>query len=176
MLDDLSTQSDSALKRRALNAFVRLVFWAMKNGGSPEKLKRSLPGWVDVVVEVLRAPNGSRALNVLWRYIFAVNERIPKNEMMGLLSRAVPAQVKEEIVNVADQLREEGRQQGLQQGLHQGLVEGRRELLLKQLGVRFGALPQAAVARVNSAGVGDIDRWAERILTAPSLADVLDTP
>jgi predicted transposase/invertase (TIGR01784 family) len=172
LLDDLSTQSDFALKGRALNAFVRLVFWSMKNGGSREKFKRSFPGWMDVVLEVLRAPNGSRALNVVWRYIFAVNERIPKDEMIALLARAAPAEVKEEIVNVADQLREEGRQQGLQQGL----LEGRRELLLKQLSARFGSLPQTAVLRVNSADAGEIDQWAERILTAPSLADVLDTP
>jgi predicted transposase/invertase (TIGR01784 family) len=168
MLDDLSTQSDFELKTRALAAFVRLVFWAMKNGASPERLERSLPGWKDVIIEVFRAPNGSRALNVVWRYIFAVNERTPKNEMVALLARAAPAEVKEDIVNVADQFREEGRQQGLQQGLQRGL--------LKQLRVRFGPLPEAAVARVNAGDLAELELWAERVLTAPTLADVLATP
>jgi len=166
VLDDLSTQSDFALKTRAVAAFVRLVLWAFQNGGSKERLKQTFPGWMSVVLEVLRAPNGTRALSVVWRYIFAVNERTPPDEIEALLASVAPAEVKEEIVNAADQLREEGRQQGLQQG--------RRELLLKQLRARFGALPQAAVTRVSTAGINEIDLWAERILTAATLADVLD--
>lgn len=173
-----ASQSDFALKTRAVAAFVRLVLWAFQNGGSKERLKQTFPGWMSVVLEVLRAPNGTRALSVVWRYIFAVNERIPKDEMLALLASVAPAEVREEIVNVADQLREEGRQQGLQQGvqqgLQQGLQQGRRELLLKQLRARFGALPQAAVTRVSTAGINEIDLWAERILTAATLADVLD--
>ena len=150
------------------------MLWAFQNGGSKERLKQTFPGWMSVVLEVLRAPNGTRALSVVWRYIFAVNERIPKDEMLALLASVAPAEVREEIVNVADQLREEGRQQGLQQGVQQGLQQGRRELLLKQLRARFGALPQAAVTRVSTAGINEIDLWAERILTAATLADVLD--
>jgi hypothetical protein len=45
--------------------------------------------------------------------------------------------------------------------------------LLKQLRARFGALPEAAVARVNDASAAELDDWAEQILTAPSLADLL---
>jgi predicted transposase/invertase (TIGR01784 family) len=167
LLDDLSTVSDFALKTRALGAFVRLVLWAYKNGGSREKLEQTFPGWMDVVLEVLRAPNGQRAFNVLLRYLFAVNERTPPDEIMALLASAAPAEVKEEIVNAAEQLIEQGRQQGL--------LQGRRELLLRQLKGRFGALPQTAVTRVTSAGINDLDRWADRILTAPTLADVLET-
>jgi hypothetical protein len=126
---------------------------------------------MDVMIEVSRAPNGPRALDVLLRYLFAVHERTPQHEMMALLTSEASPQVKEQIVNVAEQLIEEGWQKGLQQGL----LEGRREMLLRQLTARFGSLPQAAVTRVNSAGISDIDHWAERILTATTLADVLGT-
>jgi hypothetical protein len=45
--------------------------------------------------------------------------------------------------------------------------------LLKQLTVRFGPLPEDAVQRVQTAGSADLDRWIERVLTAPTLAQVL---
>jgi hypothetical protein len=38
---------------------------------------------------------------------------------------------------------------------------------------RFGELPEAAVARVNAAGLGQLDTWAERVLSARTLADVI---
>ncbi|WP_437581542.1 DUF4351 domain-containing protein [Sorangium sp. So ce887] len=83
---------------------------------------------------------------------------------------------KEEIVSAADQLVERGRQVGLREGLREGLQQGRRHVLLRQLGARFGALPGAAVARINAADIAELDRWSERVLTAPTLADVLSEP
>jgi hypothetical protein len=58
----------------------------------------------------------------------------------------------------------------------QGRQEGERALLLKQLRTRFGELPAAAVARVESAEVALLERWGERVLSAKTLADVLDEP
>lgn len=164
LLDDLSDVADGALKKRALTAIVRLTLWAFRNGRSLQNINETLPGWTEVVLDVVRAPHGSRALDVILRYLFTINERAEPDEMMALLVSAAPAEVKEEIVNVADQLIERGRQQG------------QRELLLTQLTTRFGALPQGALTRVSAAGPSEIKRWAERVLTAPTLADVLDTP
>jgi hypothetical protein len=45
--------------------------------------------------------------------------------------------------------------------------------LLKQLGVRFGALPEAMVARIQAAGAQQLDRWAERVLSAATVGEVL---
>ena len=39
---------------------------------------------------------------------------------------------------------------------------------------RFGKLPEATVSRVNAAGVTQLETWAERVLTAPTLAEVID--
>lgn len=61
----------------------------------------------------------------------------------------------------ADRLREEGQQKSLKKGV------------LKQLTLRFGELPDAAVARVNAAGMDQLDQWLELVLTAPTLADVI---
>jgi hypothetical protein len=50
-----------------------------------------------------------------------------------------------------------------------------REVLLRQLRRRFGALPASWIARVDKASAAELNRWADRVLTAESLAEVLGT-
>jgi flagellar biosynthesis/type III secretory pathway protein FliH len=76
-------------------------------------------------------------------------------------------------VNVTQQFVELGRSEGIKEGLKQGVQKGQQTMLLKQLQTRFGTLSEATVARVNAAGTAELELWAERILTAPTLDDVL---
>jgi predicted transposase/invertase (TIGR01784 family) len=161
ILDDLSAESDEALRGRAMTALGRLALWCLRNARTPAEIVRGLGSWLDLVREVRRAPNGATALAAIFRYIFVVNERFGVEELMGLLAQAVDEEGKREMASVADQLIERGRR------------EGERELLLKQLRARFGELPETAVARVNKADVAELDVWAERVLSAPTLAKVL---
>ena len=100
------------------------------------------------------------------------------DEIKELIARSVGEDVEEEIVTLADRLREEGRLKGEQKGRiegeQKGALDGRREILLKLLTVRFGKLPAAAVASVNGASVEQLETWAERVLTAPTLGQVID--
>jgi len=65
----------------------------------------------------------------------------------------------------------------VEQGRDQGHKEGERALLLlRLLRARFGELPVIAVARVESAEVAVLERWGERLLSAKTLAEVLDEP
>ena len=68
--------------------------------------------------------------------------------------------------------RRKGRREGRQEGRNEGRVEGRAEILLKQLGLRFGRLSAANQARVQAASAEELDVWAERILRARSLGEV----
>lgn len=58
----------------------------------------------------------------------------------------------------------------------QGLAEGRAELILKQLTLRFGELPESARSAIHGAQIEDLDRIGERLLTAASLEEVLGKP
>jgi hypothetical protein len=51
--------------------------------------------------------------------------------------------------------------------------EGRAQMLLKQLTARFGPVPAEVEALVLAAKQPTLDRWALRVLTAPSLQAVL---
>jgi hypothetical protein len=48
--------------------------------------------------------------------------------------------------------------------------------LLQLLRTRFGELPPAAIARVKGAKIAVLERWAERVRSAQTLAEVLDEP
>lgn len=79
----------------------------------------------------------------------------------------------EEIVTLAQMLENKGLKKGLKQGLEKGRAEGRAEMLLRLLRAKFGKVPTRTTTRVKSADEATLDRWAERILTARTLAETL---
>ncbi|MEX1369429.1 MAG: Rpn family recombination-promoting nuclease/putative transposase [Nannocystaceae bacterium] len=54
-----------------------------------------------------------------------------------------------------------------------GEARGEAKVLLKQLTLRFGPLPESTRARIESATIEQLDAWTERVLTAPTLDEVL---
>jgi len=72
--------------------------------------------------------------------------------------------------------RDDGRDEGRDEGRREGRREGERTLLLRLLRARFGELPAPVVTRVESAETSLLERWGERVLTAQTLAEVLDEP
>src|SRR5690606_27510036 len=65
------------------------------------------------------------------------------------------------------------RKQWIEEGREEGRAEGRAEVLLKLLQLKFGALPESAEEKVRRASLEELDRWAERVLSAQSLEDTL---
>jgi hypothetical protein len=65
------------------------------------------------------------------------------------------------------------RKEARAEGKAEGETKGKAELLLRQLTKRFGPLPQVVRARVDAATSEELDAWAERVLTEPTLGDVL---
>src|SRR5512132_1485497 len=166
VLDDLDTTSDDAIRARAMSALGRFVLWCLKHARRPGLFEHELGRWGEVVREAWNAPDGGAAIRMIFRYIFEVDEQLTVDELKRLATKTIGEDVEEEIVTLADRLREEGRQKGER--------TGERKLLLKQLTLRFGTLPDAALARVNAAGVEQLEAWAERVLTALTLAEVIE--
>ena len=165
VLEDLSHETDEALRARAMTALARLSLWCLRHAREPWELVDRLGAWMDLVREVRAAPHGAAALALIMRYIFATNEPDKPEELVRRLLAAVGEEGKEEIMTAADQLMERGREQGREQG--------QREMrAADQLRGRFGALPDAVVARVAAAGMAELRTWSMSLLTAPSLDDV----
>ena len=68
---------------------------------------------------------------------------------------------------------EKGLAEGIEKGLAEGIEKGRAGLLLRLLERRFGALSGAARERVRGASAAELEGWAEAVLTAGSLDEVL---
>jgi hypothetical protein len=173
-----SDATSEALRARAITALDKLVLWCLRNARTPDELIATLRGWAAVVREAHEAPHGAAALAVVWRYIVLISRQTPQ-EAVALLIDALPEE-KESIVTAGEQLIEMGRQEGLRKGREEGREEGRKEgqaeLLLKLLCTRFGAVPEKAALKVRAADAATLDLWAERVLTASSLTEVLDLP
>jgi len=67
----------------------------------------------------------------------------------------------------------EGEQRGRQLGEQKGRQLGEATLLLRQLGRRFGALPDWAKDRVLTADTAMLEEWSLRVLDAARLEEVL---
>jgi hypothetical protein len=61
------------------------------------------------------------------------------------------------------------------QGQAEGEAKGRVALVTKQLIRRFGPLTDAARIQVTGASIEELDAIGERLLTAPTLQDALDS-
>ncbi len=162
VLDDLSALPDDALRARAMDALPKLVLLALKHDGGD--LADRLGGWVELIRDVLAAPNGAEALARVLRYTVEVTERGSLDQLRKTLVPALGPKVEEAVMTIAQQLIEQGRQEGRQ--------EGQRGTLLRLLTSRFGALPSNMRARVEAANADELDRWTDRVLVAASLADV----
>ncbi|MBS7325791.1 MAG: hypothetical protein KIG85_04115 [Thiopseudomonas sp.] len=68
---------------------------------------------------------------------------------------------------------EQGREKGLQQGLQHGELSGRAALLEKLLRLKFNGLDNSIIQRLHSTNAEELDLWAERVLFAHTLEEVI---
>ena len=71
---------------------------------------------------------------------------------------------------------EEFEQRGIEKGIEQGIIKGETLLLQRLLVKRFGPLPDDVVHQISQASVAQVYAWADRVLDAQSLDDVLRAP
>jgi hypothetical protein len=62
------------------------------------------------------------------------------------------------------------------EGEQRGQQIGEANVLVRQLTRRFGPLPDWAEARLRAADAGRLETWADAVLDAASLTDVLGSP
>ena len=69
--------------------------------------------------------------------------------------------------------RDEGRAEELERGIERGRTEGERAMLAQQLQPRFGPWPPEAAERLERAPDTELEAWADNVLDAETLDDVL---
>jgi flagellar biosynthesis/type III secretory pathway protein FliH len=69
---------------------------------------------------------------------------------------------------------EQGLEQGIRRGLEQGIQQGEKAILLRMLRNRFGNLVDETVERrVEAASAEEVAAWADRWMSATTLAELL---
>jgi predicted transposase YdaD len=183
LVDDLSAIPDAELRARAMmTALGKLVVACFKHARRRADLLEVLSGWGDVVRDVATAPNGLEALALVVRYILLVNDHVEPEEIRAFLDRVAGPEAKESIMTAGERLIEQGKELGIQQGKELGIQQGKelgiqqgeRALLLRLLRKRFGNAVDADVERrVEAATTEQIATWAERVLSATTLTELL---
>ena len=120
--------------------------------------------------ELAAAPSAREELGAIIRYLWEVREK--PDFIDALLAEDVGELTKEIHVSYAEKVREEAREKGHIEGRETGRTEGRRALLLRLLASKFGTVSPDAEQRIAAATATDLERWAERLLTAERLNEV----
>lgn len=163
VLDDLSGTSDHELRGRSLTAAATAGLVLLARGRSGPGLVDELRRWLDVLRDAAAAPNGVAALAAFLEYAFRVGDVLPQ-DLRRLALQIGPA-AEEAYMTAAQKLTEESYARGRAAGI--------AELLIRQLGLRFGSLPEATRQKILNATPELLDVWAERVITGSTLEEIL---
>lgn len=161
-LIDLSEGRAAHLVEEALTSLGKVVLWSLSVAGNDERFAREVDHIAAALEQVLAALSARAALEALLRYLAATRVRMPAAQVNEILIEAVSRNSKEIIVDYVEEMRREGKREGLEQ------------VLLKQLAARFGAVPPGVKERVGAATDATLEKWALRVLTAPTLEAVIE--
>jgi hypothetical protein len=162
LLDDISHASDADLRARKLDPFGALVLWALRDARRKGRVSASVAAWRGEVRKLLRRRGGREALKPLLSYIVNVAQEPFGDAFAKAVGDAAPESKDTLMTTLAQRWLAEGREQQA------------RRILRKLLKLRFGNLDDATVARVERGTEKELDRWAERVVTASSLSEVFE--
>jgi flagellar biosynthesis/type III secretory pathway protein FliH len=158
---------------------VAAALFRLENSRAPEDIERVVASLVDW----LAAPEQAalRRAFVVWLKRVLLPARVPGADIPNVVElQEMQAMLAERVKTWTEEWKQQGLQQGLQQGRQEGREEGRHEgeanVLRRQLARRFGPLPSWAEQHLEQAGEAELESWADRVLDAQTLEDVLNRP
>jgi hypothetical protein len=175
LVDDLNQHDEHALRGRGLPAAATLTLLALAavqrlSGG---EILLALDRWQDLLQSIEREhgpESGEDALDDFGWYLLMTTD-ITSEELQMAFQKNL-AQPHASLRSTGQRLIEQGLSQGLSQGLVEGEARGQVKLLLRQLARRFGPLPAETEPQLRRASQVELDRIADRLLEAHSLAEV----
>ena len=190
IVDDLSHASAAQILGRAAaprEQPAALILLGLRFGRSALEFFRELLQHSAFVESVAAVPGGLDALRLILEYLEGAKDA---DTVMEELRQAIEEShasltAKGTVMSIADQLRALGRKEGIAEGMEQGIEQGiekgiekdiekgERAVLRKQLRLKFGPLPDSVLAKLDAATAPELERWAERVLTATTLDAVL---
>jgi predicted transposase/invertase (TIGR01784 family) len=167
IVEDLAHVTNEELEARALETFPELVLRALRDARDIEQLDRNIADLARLAGKLLVAPSGIAAVSQILRYIAQVCEGLHYDDFCAKLREHLP-EAERPAMTVAEELMQKGRAEGREAGR----AEGQITLLVKLLTRKFGDLPAEYRARLEAATSELLERYAERLLVAGTLAAV----
>jgi hypothetical protein len=180
-VDDLSTQSEQAVREREGPPLVALGLLVLRFAGT-EQLARRLPEWSELFARVHASDNGPRALYRIIRYLHQLGDEQAHAALRRVLASFMKPERAEALMRTMEEvLKERGREEGLAEGRAKGRAEGEARglaravlQLLTARGVRVDEASRRRIQRCRS--VATLERWLERAVSATRISQVLDGP
>jgi predicted transposase YdaD len=167
VVDDISHRSDAELRARDLSPQALLGFLFLRDGRREGRVLEELEAWADLIRAVLATPNGRSVILQLLSYLTKVAPNLGLKELAERVRRTIP-ETEEVVMTLAEQL--------IQQGRNEERTEGRTRqcrMVRRQLELKFGPLSDDSLSRLDAADEDGLERYAERVLTAATINEVL---
>jgi predicted transposase YdaD len=173
ILDDLTDQSEDELISRPGSDLLTVLLLTLKSRGDIEKRHEKL------LVGAFRALDRQHKFAAIEAILtYSVNTAQRGRPLALAAAHEAGEETRRIAVSYADVLMEKGFakgvEQGREQGVEQGQEQGRSELLLKLIGLKFGTPDAQTLRAVQEATKAQRDRWAEVILTAKTMDELLE--
>jgi predicted transposase/invertase (TIGR01784 family) len=166
LLDDLAKLSPPALASRSLAAVPKLVQFALWASRSLARLRDAAPFMRALVATLVRDERTRTLLTQLFVYVLSTAPgEVEASAIHSILLDVAGPQGREDVVNAAEQLRQEGREEGR--------VAELRDAIATVFVARSQPLSEVSRARLAScADVAILKLWLKRSITAASEAEV----
>jgi hypothetical protein len=165
LIDDLAAVADEDLCARPMDSYARLCLFAMARAANRDFLDR-LAAWRPELRLLFKSGDAERI-----RSFLAYTSRVHRHADPRTVRKRIAALVGPEQEDTVQTFYEMIVQEGYEKGREDGLEE-QRAILRRQLGRRFGAVPEPIAARVATATPPELERWFDRVLDAASIDDV----
>ncbi len=194
-VQDLSQLSEEELRGRAMVQLTLLLMQRAHTGDLLSQVHR----WADLIVEIATS-SGMEGLRTVLTYMMEVEAEprspevwrqtitdtlkqhpLAQEQIMGLanwLRQQGREEGREEGIQIGEQRGEErgiqiGEQRGEERGIQIGEARGQQALLVRLLTGHFGTLSDAQAATIAQADLEHIELWVDRLFTGSSIDEVL---
>lgn len=159
VLDDLTEATDAMIRARALRAFGEVTLRALRDLRGSANPIEDVRRWVPLLRRMLTAPTGLQRLRAILEYLWSVAD-VDVGEVTAVVQSLGAGAEEMQMPTTAERWKAEGR------------VQAQQRTLLRQLTLRFGTVSEAARAHIERADEPTLDRYIDRVITAPTLEAV----
>lgn len=161
-LIDLTRYADDEIRGAVLSRVAMLLF---KYVSAPDFVEK-LPGILSLLKDLSESENGLTCIEKFIRYLFSAIGNMSPGELKTIVERSAMKEKGELVMNMAEQLINEGFQKGIKEGVLLGKIE-------MALSLKFGDTGMKMMDKIRDIGDAETLKFlSELAQTADNLADI----